>query len=87
MYDSVPPDERKLFGKIVSGAGVFQTLKLKKTTTNEDKAENERFDLLKGEFLTGNNSTKLLQELRRFIIKFMGEGIIGRNQGINLLME
>ena len=30
VYDNVPPDERKLFERIASGAGVFQTIKLKK---------------------------------------------------------
>ena len=68
--------------------GTNETLKLKKTITNEDQeAEMQRFELLKGEYMAGNNSTKLLQELKRFIIKFMGEGKIGRNQGMNLLMK
>ena len=83
VYDSVPP----LFERIASGAGVFQTLKLKKTVTNEDRAEMCRFELLEEEFVVGNNSTKLLQELRRFIIKFMSEGKVARKQGMNLLME
>jgi hypothetical protein len=87
VYDNIPPEERKLFEKIASGAGVFHTLKLKKTITNQDKEDNTRFEILRGEYFAGNNSPKLLAELRRFIIKFMNEGKITRNDGMNLLME
>jgi hypothetical protein len=87
VYDNIPPDERKLFEKIASGAGIFHTLKLKKTVTDQDKEDNNRFEILKGEYLAGNTSHKILAELRRFVIKFMGEGKISRNDGMNLLME
>ena len=87
VYDNIPPNERKMFEKIASGAGVFHTLKLKKTITDTDKEDNNRFDILRGEYFAGNNSPKVLAELRRFIVKFMGEGKIPRSEGMNLLME
>ena len=73
--------------RVATGAGVFHSLKLKKTITNQDKDELNRFEILKGEYLAGNNSPKLLHELRRFIVKYMGDGKISRNEGMNLLME
>lgn len=87
IYDQLPIDERKLFEKVATGAGIFHSLKLKKTLTNTDKEEADRFELLKGEYLAGNNSPKVLQELRRLVVKFMNDGRLHKTQGINFLME
>jgi hypothetical protein len=87
IYDQVPLDERKMFEAVASGAGVFDTLKLKRTTTNQDKEDLERFTLLRGEYLAGNNSVAVMKELRRFVIKFMGERKISKKDGMELLLD
>jgi hypothetical protein len=87
VYDTLPVEERKLFERIATGSGIIHKLKIKKTISNEDKAEQDRFNLLKGEYLAGNNSNAVMKELRRFIVKFMSEGKIHKNEGMNLLME
>jgi len=86
-YEQVPMEERKLFERIATGAGIIHNLKIKKTITNQDAEDNKRFELLKGEYLAGNNSNAVLKELRRFVIKFMNEGKITKNSGMTLLME
>lgn len=86
-YEQVPTEERKLFERIATGAGIIHNLKIKKTITNQDAEDNKRFELLKGEYLAGNNSNAVLKELRRFVIKFMNEGKITKNSGMTLLME
>lgn len=87
IYEQVPIEERKLFERIATGAGIIHNLKIKKTITNQDAEDNKRFELLKGEYLAGNNSNVVLKELRRFVIKFMNEGKITKNSGMTLLME
>jgi hypothetical protein len=86
-YEYVPIDERKLFEKIATGAGLIQKLGIKKTITDSDKEEADRFELLRGEYLAGNNAQSVIRELRRFVVKFMAEGKIRKNEGMNLLME
>ena len=87
IYDQVPVEEKQLFERIATGAGIIHSLKLKRTLTDEDKADNERFTLLKGEYLAGNNSVSLLKELRKLVVKFMGQGKILKQDGMNLLIE
>lgn len=87
VYDTLPIHERKLFEKIATGAGVFSHLKLKKTTTDDEHKDYERFQVLKGEYLAGNNSQALMKELRRLIVKFMNDGKIHKSEGTNLLMD
>jgi hypothetical protein len=60
---------------------------LKRTTTSTDEEENKRFELLKGEYIAGNNSPKVISELRKLVVKLMSDGRIRKNQGVELLME
>jgi len=87
VYDTLPMEDRKIFEKIATGAGIFSHLKLKKTTSNEEQKDYERFQVLRGEYYAGNNSQALMKELRKLIVKFMSEGRIHRSEGTNLLME
>jgi hypothetical protein len=79
--------EQKHFEKIVNGAGLVETFKLKKTISKDEKEEADRFNLLRGEYLAGNNAPTLLKELRSFILKFMDDGRIKRKDGMGLLAE
>jgi len=87
IYEQIPIEERQLFEKIATGAGILNSLKLKRTISNEDKEDNDRFTLLKGEYLAGNNSVALLKELRKLVVKFMSQGKISKQDGMNLLIE
>jgi hypothetical protein len=86
-YQQISPDERKLFERISIDAGVWNGLGLKRTTTDTDEEENKRFELLKGEYIAGNNNPKVISELRRLVVKMMGDGRIRKAQGTELLME
>jgi hypothetical protein len=87
VYTQIAPNERKFFEEMSIGAGVWNGLGLKRTTTSTDEEENKRFELLKGEYLAGNNNPKVISELRRLVVKMMSDGRIRKSQGIDLLME
>jgi len=87
IYTQIPEDERKLFEEISIGAGVWNGLGLKRTTTSTDEEENKMFELLKGEYIAGNNSPKVIGTLRQLVVKMMNDGRIRRSQGVDLLME
>ncbi len=87
VYIQIEPKERKAFEEISIGAGVWSSFGLKRTTTNDDEEERKRFEVLKGIYNAGNNSPQVSQELRRLITKFINEGKMKRQQGLNLLME
>jgi len=87
VYSQIAPEERKFFEEMSIGAGVWNSLGLKRTTTSSDEEENKRFEILRGEYMAGNNNPKVASELRRLVIKMMNDGRIRKNQGIDLLME
>jgi hypothetical protein len=87
IYDQIPIEERQYFERVATGAGIINNLKLKRTLTEEDIKDNERFALLRGEYVAGNNSSTLLKELRKLVVKFMNSGKITKTDGTNLLIE
>jgi hypothetical protein len=87
VYTQIAPEERKFFEEMSIGAGIWNSLGLKRTTTNTDEEENKRFELLKGEYIAGNNNPKVISELRKLVVKMMNDGRIRKNQGVELLME
>jgi len=87
VYTQIPTDERKYFEEMSIGAGVWNSLGLKRTTTSTDEEENKRFELLRGEYLAGNNNPKVISELRKLVVKMMNDGRIRKTQGVELLME
>jgi hypothetical protein len=87
VYHQICPKERKVFEEMSIGAGVWNGLGLKRTTTSDDEDEAKRFELLRGEYVAGNNNPKVISELRRLVVKMMSDGRIRKAQGLELLME
>jgi len=85
-FNRLPLREQKLFEKMSKGAGVHHTLGLKPVKTDEDNKIEERFEVLKGEWLAGNNSHELVRELRKIVIHFMEEGRLSKSQARELLL-
>jgi len=86
-YENIPVEERKIWEKIVNGAGLAEHLKIKKTISDDDNDDMERFEMLKGQYLAGNNNPSVIRELRRFVVKFLSDGRLKRNQALDLLLE
>jgi hypothetical protein len=86
-YKSLQPDERKHFERVSSGAGLIHKFKLTLNNEEEDIKDADRFNVLRGEYLAGNNNENMIKELRKLIVKFLNNGRISKNEGMNLLME
>lgn len=83
----LPIDEQKHFERVVVGAGLMETFRLRKNGDADEKKEVDRFNLLRGEVLAGNNNEKVIKELKGLIVKLINDGRIRRQDGLNMLME
>jgi hypothetical protein len=86
-FYALQPHEQKHFERITKGAGLLDVFKLKRTGDDEEKKEVDRFNLLRGNYLGGNNSEDVIKELKGLVVKFINDGRIARHEGLNLLME
>jgi hypothetical protein len=87
LFNKLTTDEQKHFERVISGAGLVDAFKLKRNRTEQEKKDSERFELLRGEVMAGNNSEKVLKELRGLIVRFINEGRIHQREGTTMLME
>jgi len=53
----------------------------------EGQAEEDRFNILRGEITAGNDSPKIAKEFKALLLKFMAEGRVPRQQGNAILHE
>lgn len=88
LYKLIPDEEKELFERLTINAGVFDKLGIPKIgILDKDKNEMERFKLLHGEFLAGNDNTSMIRELRNLILKFLSENRISKNKAYEYLLE
>ena len=80
-------DEREHFERVCLGAGLLEHFKMKRTGDDEDKERVDRFNILRGQVLAGNNNENVIKELRGLVVRFINEGRITRQEGTNMLME
>ena len=83
----LPVEEQKHFERVITGAGLLDTFRLKRVGEDDEKKEVDRFNLLRGHILAGNNNENVVKELKGLIVKFINEGKIRRQEGLNMLME
>lgn len=83
-FSKLPNNEQSYLYNVIQGAGLLEHFKLK---LPNDKEDENRFEILKGEYLSGNNSIPLIRELRALIVKFSNEGKITKRQMTDLLLE
>jgi len=86
-YGRLQPYEQHHFEQITKGAGLLDTFKLKRNGDDEEKREVDRFNLLRGNYLGGNNGKEVIGELKGLVVKFINDGRIGRREGLDMLME
>lgn len=87
LYERLPEQEKYHFEKISTGAGLFHKLGLKKSSNDISQKEYDHFQVLRGEYLSGNNNLQLIRQLKQLTIKFMNEGRIPKKQAYDLLLE
>jgi hypothetical protein len=87
LLRKLPVEEQKHFERVIVGAGLNDTFRIRKSGDEEERREHDRFNVLRGEVLAGNNNERVLKELRGLVIKFINEGKIRRQEGLNMLME
>ena len=87
LYERLGEDEKQHFTKIVKGAGLMEQLKVKPPKDKNMKVLAERFKVLRGQFIAGNNAPTLIEELKKIIVIFMENSILTKEDGTDLLKE
>jgi len=87
VLNSLSEREKVLFYNLCKRTRLDEQLGLLNYKEDHINKELERFELVRGMVLAGNNSPEILKELRTLILKFMSTGIMTKPQGNQLLLE
>lgn len=85
-YQKLSEHEKSLFCKLCKRSKLDDQLGLqyKEHDINEDL---ERFDLVRGMVVAGNNSPEVLKELRDLVAKFINWGIMTKREGKPIIQD
>ena len=82
VYHMLDDDDKRVFKKFV------KVLKLPIDTHDDlDKEYQKNYELLKGQFMSGNNSPEIKNQLRKYIIEGMNDGKLNRSESMFLLYQ
>ena len=87
QLNKLSSQEKRVFSKLINQSGLYGQLKVRLLKNPDEEKEEERFELIKGEFISGNDNPVIIKELKHLIIKFMTEGRIPKSQGNDLLFQ
>jgi hypothetical protein len=73
--------------KIARGAKVVDILKIKPSEDDQEVKDMKRLELLFGEINAGNDNDKMLKECKTLIKKYVANGRINKNKGLEMLLE
>lgn len=79
--------EKNLFSTLLNKSGLYGKYKIKVAKSEEEIEEEERFNLVKGEIIAGNDNPEIVKELKRFLMKFVLEGRIPKREAHELLFQ
>jgi hypothetical protein len=86
MFDQLNNKDQKLFKQLALKSRFDDKIGVSTNDTDEnDKVE--RFELLRGSIISGNNDPNALRELKSLILHFMATGKLKRSDGNELLAE
>jgi hypothetical protein len=82
LFERMDRDDKRVIKNFVRRCHIDADV----TDSDDDDFEKE-FQILKGEYLSGNDNPQLKKDLRRYVITGINENRIPRNQGMLLLYE
>jgi len=85
LLDKLDDEDRSLLAHIskLTESNLLSGYGLKEKKDNDY----ERFRLIQGSFMGGDNSPETLKELKHFILKFIGENKMNKREGYDILAQ
>lgn len=90
QYDDIEPlddDDRNYLHKIVKLAKLNNQVRIPEPNKDAKKAEQERFELMRGQILAGNDNPMLIREFKLLVLKYVKDGRIPRREANEVLYE
>ena len=78
--------EKKIFSRLINGSKIFGSGRIKLSLSDETKNKLKRFELVKGQYISGNDNEEVINELKQLLVSLSLEGHINRNEARDILL-
>ena len=86
LLDKLQEDDRSLLAEVCHQCDMGQVIAGYGIKPKRDD-EYDRFRLLQGSLVAGDNSMEVLKELRHLVMKFMADGRLDMKSGVGVLAD
>ena len=85
--DALSEDERNIINQVVEKTEINTRLKIPNTKKTQLEKDLNKFNVLRGSIISGNDSTELLKDFRRLLLHLTNENYISKKECNEVLME
>jgi hypothetical protein len=85
--DSLTEDEKNDIDTIISKTDINTRLRVPNTRRSKLERDLNKFNVLRGSIISGNDSTELLKDFRRLLLQLTNENYISKKECNEVLME
>jgi hypothetical protein len=79
--------ERNYLHHLTSRANLIDRLNIPAPDKKKDEQDINQFEIMKGQIMAGNDSSKLHKDFKLLIIKLIGKKLLPKRQATDLLLE
>lgn len=85
--DSLSEDEKNDIDTIVSVTEINTRLRVPNTRRSKLEQKLNKFNVLRGSIIAGNNNENLLREFRMLLVELNGEGYVSKKETSDILLQ
>jgi len=80
-------NEKRYLHKLMKSSSLIDRISVPTPNKDEDEKDTHRFEVLKGEILSGNDSIQLIKELKVLILKLVNKDLLPKSQAREILFD
>jgi hypothetical protein len=85
--NALESDERDYLYKLARSSDLLDKLNIPTPTKDEEEKDIHQFEIMKGQIMSGNNSTDLIKKFKTLLMKLMKKGLIPKSQAKDILLD
>jgi len=84
--DGLNKDQKEKLHKVLKGVG-YDKVKVPNPKKNEEEQQNDRFNILKGQIIAGNDNKEMVKEFKILLLKLLHDGRLPRREAQEILVD
>lgn len=84
--DGLNKEQKEKLHKVLKGVG-YDAVKIPNPKKNEEEQQNDRFNILKGQIIAGNDNKEMVKEFKFLLLKMLHDGRLPRREAQEILID